>query len=63
MGKLINSDFVPIDVAKSKRCFTNDCKNKPKDMQFYLTEWTIIGGASIDTGVIYCEECVVKASR
>jgi len=54
-------DFLPMyPLGNSKRCSSSGCKNKPKDVQFYLTEWTLLGGNSTQFGVYYCEECILK---
>jgi hypothetical protein len=57
------TDFLPVKVKLSKKCYSDKCKNKPKDMQFYLTEWTLIGGCSTKFGVYYCEDCILKHNK
>lgn len=53
-------DFFPVKAKSKYKCYTNGCKNKSKDMQFYLTEWTLKAGNST-AGIFYCEECILKA--
>ena len=56
----ISSDFLLVKVPLSTKCTTIYCKNKPKDMSFYLTEWELLTGASIDKGLYYCEKCILN---
>jgi len=52
-----DDDFLHVKPKRSKKC--SGCKNKPRDHNFYLTEWEFTTGASTDS-ILYCEECIIK---